>query len=100
MQKEKTNPTDRELDILERGLVQGGIKLGFTTKAERDSFRMRLYRRRDRDRREAAITADKPVMKGLSPYDTLAMTYYLTKQGTPAMHIHAGEAFTILEEGE
>lgn len=100
MPKDLLNPADPELDILERGLAEGGVKLGFPTKSERDSFRMRLYRRREADRRQAAVMADVPVYKGLSPYDILAMTYFETKKGSPGMHVHAGLNFIILEEGE
>lgn len=93
-----SEPRDVELDILERGLLPDGVKLGFDSKAERNAFRMKLYRRRDADRKQAAIMADRPIFRGLSPYDVLAMNYFLSKSGQFAMHIVATEQPTILED--
>ena len=95
----KAIPNNPELDMLERALTApNGIKLGFKSKALRAAYRMKLYRVREADRRQAAAVAERPVYKGLSPYDCLAMNYFETKAGSPGMHICIPDEPVVLED--
>ncbi len=73
--------------------------MSFLSEADRDSFRMRLYRRRDRDRKQAAIALGKAeAYKGLSPYDCLIVKY-LPHETKIIMHVIAGlQGVSILDD--